>query len=241
MRRSGGGRERFWLNKGPRWSDPATPSNAEFLEEAAGRSSLPFLQDAIVTDNELAAHEQAASDATGNDTTQSHTHSHDQPRDRPASSRSVVTKRQAARDQSQEKVRSTLRQMVRDWSVDVCAVAARVPSRLRLRIVPGECRASANAKHAMLLAYRRWRSTMRGAPKMNGAPAHETARPLCLTHRLLCRTTLKVLVPGAGLGRLPLEIASKGASARVADTSKPNGLKAAQASLAKGTSLAPTC
>lgn len=111
-----------------------------------------------------------------------------------------------------DKVRSTLRQMIRDWSDAVSLSYIAIPTRnFDLRpwacIYPG--RAQQNGKRPINLAWTRWRSTLVTSPRKTGQWIGKALLDRH-AHRSDSRSSVKVLVPGAGLGRMALEFAHRG-------------------------------
>ncbi|OWT37934.1 hypothetical protein C362_04959 [Cryptococcus neoformans Bt1] len=124
-------------------------------------------------------HSQSASSA--------HSHSHSSPK---SQSSKTEGKRSPELDIAQDKVRSTLRSFVRDWTKE------------------GED--ERNACYAPCLE-----ALERYFPQKSSAGAKEVEIIIDGEHSKLCRKTrersdVKVLVPGCGLGRLAMEIAARG-------------------------------
>ena len=137
----------------------------------------------------------------------SHDHSHSQSHSHRLSDIPTSAARGSKRtsESDMDKIRSTLKQFVRDWSAEV-----RLPPLSSLRTSESSSslhRGKSSEMRAINLSWTRFCSILRMYLKRRG---ESSSLSISDDGELCLRGNFRVLVPGAGLARLAFEIASKG-------------------------------
>ncbi|WVR08449.1 hypothetical protein IAU60_005504 [Kwoniella sp. DSM 27419] len=178
--------------------DEGIRRNSEFIDEMIAEPVFSEAQEGLEGDLEdsspqmtHAHHEELPEHVHAHDPVSPHSHSHTQDTAYGSSSRHKGDSRnaQAERDQSQDKVRSTLRSFVRDWSVE----------GVRERQACYDPCLEALERHFSRTTLI---SEAHGVMDTEGCNHEKTAKR--------ARGSVRVLVPGCGLGRLAMEIAARG-------------------------------
>ena len=155
-------------------------------------------------DSGLATHDH--SHPPGHSHEHSHPHSHEF-LPHPSTVQENPRRRRRPTDFDMDKVRSTLKQLVRDWSAEVSATSSSRDNYSSKTTIIRNLRERKKERQATSRSRRRCSATSPISPWRKGM---ENPRSWPASSQTKSRHNFRVLVPGAGLGRLAYDVARLG-------------------------------
>lgn len=151
-------------------------------------------------------------DADGGPAAHGHSHEHTLPHSHglplhPSTGQENPRRRRRPTDFDMDKVRSTLKQLVRDWSEEVSATSSLREKYSSKNTILRKPREGKKERQATSRSRMRYSTTSRISPWRKGM---ENPRSWPASSQTKSRHNFRVLVPGAGLGRLAYDVAKLG-------------------------------